>query len=209
MVAFSAWQSPPLVSIPTRILPPFFSVFAFSDFSLSNFSFSAISDSSYRLRMHLKTPHTCQKYTTDSTISQGSPNKKRRLCRLSLSNQKQAAHPALNGSHERYRGSQLGDGDPASPVRICLVLLHSCPDTVHKGTPRRGPRVYAAYRGLLHSSARPRRDITPAMADCRCREPPSPRLCGLSVYESAVRFVKRTAQKHVAQKYSFSRQNRA
>lgn len=137
-------------------------------------------------------PHTFQKYTTDPPISQESPTKKKTaLPSLPLYiDQKQTAHPALNGSHERYRGSQLGDGDPASPVRICLVLLHSCPDTVRKGPPRGGPRVYATYRGLLHSSARPRRDITPAMADCRCREPPSPRLCGLSVYGRRSSFVK-------------------
>ena len=32
---------------------------------------------------------------------------------------------------ERYPGRQLDSGTLAAPGKVCLVLLHSCPDTVH------------------------------------------------------------------------------
>ena len=73
-----------------------------------------------------------------------------------------SARLALNGGHERYRGSQLGGGDPASPGHICLVLLHSCPDTVRKGPPHGGPHVNTAYHGLLHN-ARTRGETSPLL----------------------------------------------
>ena len=41
-------------------------------------------------------------------------------------------HPALCTAHKRYPGSQLGPGALAAHRGPYLVLLHSCPDTVHE-----------------------------------------------------------------------------
>ena len=88
-----------------------------------------------------------------------------------------SAHPALNTAHRRYPGSQLGPGTLAAHRRTHLVLLHSCPDTVHEVLLRKTQTSTPLTRG---SPARPypRRDITSAGADCRYRAPLSPRLRG-------------------------------
>ena len=88
-----------------------------------------------------------------------------------------SAHPALYTAHRRYPDSQLGPGTLAAHRRTHLVLLHSCPDTVHEVLLRKTQTSTPLTRG---SPARtyPRRDITPAGADCRFRAPLSPRLRG-------------------------------
>ena len=88
-----------------------------------------------------------------------------------------SAHPALYTAHRRYPGSQLGPGFLAAHRMTHLVLLHSCPDTVHEVLLRKTQTSTPLTRG---SPARtyPRRDITPAGADCRFRAPLSPRLRG-------------------------------
>ena len=88
-----------------------------------------------------------------------------------------SVHPALYAAHRRYPDSQLGPGCLAAHRRFHLVLLHSCPDTVHGVLLRETQTSTPLIRG---SPARthPRRDITPAGADCRYRAPLSPRLHG-------------------------------
>ena len=63
------------------------------------------------------------------------------------------------------------------------MLLHSCPDTVHRFLLRKTQTSTSLIEG---SSAKrsPQIGITPAVADCRYRAPLSPRLHG--VYSIAV-----------------------
>ncbi len=88
-----------------------------------------------------------------------------------------SAHPALYTAHRRYPGSQLGPGFLAAHRMTHLVLLHSCPDTVHEVLLRKTQTSTPLTRGSPASS-HPRRDITSAGADCRYRAPLSPRLRG-------------------------------
>ena len=96
---------------------------------------------------------------------------------LLISKYKKSVHPALNVAHRRYPGSWLSPGCLAAPGGSHLVLLHSCPDTVHEAPLRKTQTSTLLTRG---SPARthPRRNITPARADCRYRAPLSPRLHG-------------------------------
>ena len=61
------------------------------------------------------------------------------------------------------------------------MLLHSCPDTVHRVLLRKTQTSTPLIKG---SSTRykPQIGITPAVADCRYRAPLTPRLCGLVKY---------------------------
>ena len=88
-----------------------------------------------------------------------------------------SAHPALYTAHRRYPGSQLGPGFLAAHRMTHLVLLHSCPDTVHEVLLRKTQTSTPLIRGSPARS-HPRRDITSAGADCRYRAPLSPRLRG-------------------------------
>ena len=88
-----------------------------------------------------------------------------------------SAHPALYTAHRRYPGSQLGPGFLAAHRMTHLVLLHSCPDTVHEVLLRKTQTSTPLTRGSPARS-HPRRDITSAGADCRYRAPLSPRLRG-------------------------------
>ena len=88
-----------------------------------------------------------------------------------------SAHPALYTDHRRYPGSQLGPGFLAAHRMTHLVLLHSCPDTVHEVLLRKTQTSTPLTRGSPARS-HPRRDITSAGADCRYRAPLSPRLRG-------------------------------
>ena len=88
-----------------------------------------------------------------------------------------SAHPALYTAHRRYPGSQLGPGFLTAHRGTHLVLLHSCPDTVHEVLLRKTQTSTPLTRGSPASS-HPRRDITSAGADCRYRAPLSPRLRG-------------------------------
>ena len=65
--------------------------------------------------------------------------------------------------------------------RFCLVLLHSCPDTVHRFLLHETQTSSPLIKGS--SAAKdPQIRITPAIADCRYRAPLSPRLRGLTNY---------------------------
>ena len=85
--------------------------------------------------------------------------------------------PALYTAHRRYPDSQLGPGFLAAHRGTHLVLLHSCPDTVHEVLLRKTQTSTPLIRGSPARS-HPRRDITSAGADCRYRAPLSPRLRG-------------------------------
>ena len=43
----------------------------------------------------------------------------------------------LHNQCERYPGRQLDSGTLAAPGKVCLVLLHSCPDTVRSSPSRK------------------------------------------------------------------------
>ena len=58
------------------------------------------------------------------------------------------------------------------------MLLHSCPDTVHRVLLRRTQTSTPLMKGCS-AEKRPRFGITPAVADCRYRAPLSPRLHGI------------------------------
>ena len=79
--------------------------------------------------------------------------------------------------HKRYLYSLLGPGCLAAHRRSCLVLLHSWPDTVHRGLLRKTQTSTPLIKGSF-TVCNPRQDITPAIADCRYRTPLTPRLCG-------------------------------
>lgn len=80
-------------------------------------------------------------------------------------------------THRRYLYSQLGPGTLTAHKSFCLVLLHSCPDTVHRFLLRETQTSAPLIKG---SSAKykPQIGITPAVADCRYRAPLTPRLRG-------------------------------
>ena len=65
--------------------------------------------------------------------------------------------------------------------RFCLVLLHSCPDTVHRFLLHETQTSSPLIEGSSAAKS-PRIGITPAVADCRYRAPLSPRLRGLNYY---------------------------
>ena len=58
---------------------------------------------------------------------------------------------ASNGYHSRLLSRQLSDGNPASHGKSRLVLLHSCPDTVHRFPLHRNPHVNTSYSVLRHN----------------------------------------------------------
>ncbi len=88
---------------------------------------------------------------------------------------------ASNAAHRRYPDSQLSPGDLTTHGRNCLVLLHSCPDTVHRLPSRKTQTSTSLIRGCP-TDRHPRHTITPTVADCRYRAPLSPRLHGNSKY---------------------------
>ena len=88
-----------------------------------------------------------------------------------------------NPHHKRYSYSLLGPGTLTAHRRFCLVLLHSCPDTVHRFLLRKTQTSTSLIEGSFAMKG-PRIGITPAVADCRYRAPLSPRLHG--VYSIAV-----------------------
>ncbi len=57
------------------------------------------------------------------------------------------------------------------------MLLHSCPDTVHRFPLRKTQTSTPLTQGSFAANS-PRQGITPAGADCRYRAPLSPRLRG-------------------------------
>ena len=63
-----------------------------------------------------------------------------------------SVHPALYEAHRRYPGSRLGPGCLAAHKGSHLVLLHSCPDTVHEALLRKTRTSTLLTRG---SPARP------------------------------------------------------
>ena len=85
------------------------------------------------------------------------------------------ARRTSNSHHERYSYSLLGPGTLTAHRRFHLVLLHSCPDTVHGVLLRKTQTSTPLIKG---SSTRykPQIGITPAVADCRYRAPLSPQL---------------------------------
>jgi len=91
-------------------------------------------------------------------------------------------HGTLNPHPERYFYSQLGPGTLASHESVCLVLLHSCPDTVHRFPLRKTQASTPLIEGCSQMKD-PQIRITPAVADCRYRAPLSPRLHGLYQYK--------------------------
>ena len=88
-----------------------------------------------------------------------------------------SAHPALYTAHRRYPGSQLGPGFLAAHRMTHLVLLHSCPDTVHRFPLRKTQTSTPLTQGSF-AMVGPGQGITSAGADCRYRAPLSPRLRG-------------------------------
>ena len=80
-------------------------------------------------------------------------------------------------THRRYLYSQLGPGTLTAHKSVRLVLLHSCPDTVH-GFLLRETRTSAPLIKGSSAKYKPQIGITPAVADCRYRAPLTPRLCG-------------------------------
>ena len=85
------------------------------------------------------------------------------------------ARRTSNSHHERYSYSLLGPGTLTAHRRFCLVLLHSCPDTVHRVLLRKTQTSTSLIEGSFAGKS-PRIGITPAVADCRYRAPLSPRL---------------------------------
>ena len=109
-----------------------------------------------------------------------------------------SARSALNTSHERYPGSQLGPGSLAAHGRFSLMLLHSCPDMVQR-VPLRETKTSAPLTRGSFTRKYPRQNNTPAVADCRYRAPLSPRLCGPVKYTwmTTICQVSKTCQHHV------------
>ena len=109
-----------------------------------------------------------------------------------------SARSALNTSHERYPGSQLGPGSLAAHGRFSLMLLHSCPDMVQR-VPLRETKTSAPLTRGSFTRKYPRQNITPAVADCRYRAPLSPRLCGPVKYTwmATICQVSKTCPHHV------------
>ena len=84
---------------------------------------------------------------------------------------------------ERYRYSRLNPGTPASHKRFFLMLLRSRPDMVHRFLLRR-TKISTPLIPGSPSAGFPRKDITPAIADCRYRAPLTPRLRGNFITKS-------------------------
>ena len=61
------------------------------------------------------------------------------------------------------------------------MLLHSCPDTVHRFLLRKTQTSTPLIKGCS-ARYKPQIGITPAVADCRYRAPLSPRLHGMYQY---------------------------
>ena len=91
------------------------------------------------------------------------------------------ARRTSNSHHKRYSYSLLGPGTLTAHRRFHLVLLHSCPDTVH-GVLLRKTQTSTSLSGGSPADCRPLRNITPAIADCRFKVPLPPRLHGLLFY---------------------------
>ena len=87
------------------------------------------------------------------------------------------ARRTSNSHHKRYSYSLLGPGTLTAHRRFHLVLLHSCPDTVHR-FPLRKTQTSTPLTQGSSATCCPRQGITPAGADCRFRAPLSPRLRG-------------------------------
>ena len=66
------------------------------------------------------------------------------------------------------------------------MLLHSCPDTVHRFLLRKTQTSTPLIEGSSTSNT-PRIGITPAVADCRYRAPLSPRLRTVDYIEFLIR----------------------
>ena len=88
-------------------------------------------------------------------------------------------------SPERYSGSKLSPGTLTTPESICLVLLRSRPDTVHRVSPRETQTSTPLTRGSFAKESPPC-NITPTIADCRYKVPLTPRLHVLLVYRISV-----------------------
>lgn len=84
-------------------------------------------------------------------------------------------HCASNTVPSRYPDSLLRTGTLTAPEGFCLVLLRSRPDTVHRASSRETHPSTPLIRGSA-TNLSPRHNITPAIADCRCRVPLTPRL---------------------------------
>ena len=91
--------------------------------------------------------------------------------------------------HRRFLHSQLNPGSPAAHRRVCLVLLRSRPDTVHRDLLRR-TQTSTPLMKRCSTNKKPQLGITPAIADCRYRAPLSPRLHGIVTIQSPPLFVK-------------------
>ena len=96
-----------------------------------------------------------------------------------------SVRPVLYTHHRRYSRSQLSPGDLTAHRRFHLVLLHSCPDTVHEFLLRKTQTSTPLTKGSSAVKC-PGQDITPAGADCRYRAPLSPRLHGSFMTNLAV-----------------------
>ena len=68
-------------------------------------------------------------------------------------------------THRRYLYSQLGPGALTAHRSVRLVLLHSCPDTVH-GFLLRETQTSAPLIKGSSAKYKPQIGITPAVADC-------------------------------------------
>ena len=96
---------------------------------------------------------------------------------------------ASTPAHRRFLHSQLNPGNPAAHRRVCLVLLRSRPDTVHRDLLRR-TQTSSPLMKRCSTDKEPRFGITPAVADCRYRAPLSPRLHGIDTIPIPESFVK-------------------
>ena len=82
----------------------------------------------------------------------------------------------------RFPAQTAPPGTLTAHEKSCLVLLHSCPDTVHRHPLRETQTSSLLTQGFC-TDLNPPVGITPAIADCRYRAPLTPRLHGLlSVY---------------------------
>src|SRR5439155_19331717 len=85
------------------------------------------------------------------------------------------AHPASISASQWYRGFELRPGWLRHPRALSLPLLPSGPDGVRR------PELRRSQPSTPSTPTRPDRpdlggEFDPALADCRCREPPAPRL---------------------------------
>ncbi len=91
--------------------------------------------------------------------------------------QNKTARLVLNITAKLCCTNRLNLGTLVTPKEICLVLLCSQPDTVHKPLPYKTGISTPQSKVNFHNKY-PKQDITPTVADCRYRAPLSPRLCG-------------------------------